>query len=324
MSLPVSRTTFKEFILQELGAPVLEINVADEQVDNQIDLALAYYADFHFDGTQKQFYKIPITANLHSDAIHHLTLASGGTGYANTDTVVFTARGKGQDAAATINTFSNGTIQSVSLSNNGVGYFEAPTITVSSNTGSGASITSELGGWIELPENIIGISKVFPFSYLTSANDMFSVEYQFALNNLYTITNAQLVPWYMSLMHIQLFQEILVGRTPFRFNRNTNRLYIDNTKGRLIDGQFLVIETFMTLDPDVYTDVWKDRYLIRYTTALVKRQWGNNLKKFSGMMLPGGVGFSGQQIYDEAVEEIKALEEEMLNSWSLPALDIMA
>ena len=107
MALPSSRTEFKEFILQELGAPVLEINVADEQIENQIDMALQYYADFHFDGTEKTYYKFQVTANLYSDAIHHLTLNSGGTGYQNTDTVVFTGGGNGSNAAATITTNAN-------------------------------------------------------------------------------------------------------------------------------------------------------------------------------------------------------------------------
>jgi len=327
MALPASRTEFKEYCLEQLGAPVLEINLAEEQIQNQIDYALSKYAEYHFDGTIKHYYKYQVVANLFSDAIHHLTLVSGGTGYSNSDTVVFSSNGHhalSANAEATITTNGNGTITAVNLANNGAGYATTPTISITTSGGSGASITAELGGYIELPENIIGISRVFPLSYLSTGADMFSINYQMALNNIYTLTNSQLVPYYMSMQHLQLFHDVLVGQTPFRYNKNHNRLYIDKAKQRLTLGEYIVFECYNVLDPDTYTDIWKDRWLIRYATELMKKQWGTNLKKFSGMMLPGGIVFSGQTIYDEAVEELKVLDDELLNSWSIPVLDIVS
>tara|TARA_R110000868_G_scaffold25423_1_gene99132 strand:- start:2108 stop:3004 length:897 start_codon:yes stop_codon:yes gene_type:complete len=297
--------------------------MSDEQVEDQIDLALSYYADFHFDGTQKTYYKIPITANLYSDAIHHLTLVSAGTLYSNADTITITSSNVGNTATANLVTYANGTINTVNLIDNGANYGEAPTVTITTSTGSGASITSTLGGYAVLPENIIGISRVFPFHFFSSSNDMFSVEYQFALNNLYTIANSALVPFYMAKQQLQMFQEVLIGRPSFRFNRHANKLYIDVNNARLKVGEYLVVEAYMVLDETTYTDIFKDRMLIRYTCALLKKLWAFNLKKFNGMSMPGGLAFNGQTMYDEAIQEIKDLEAEMLNSWSLPVCDLI-
>lgn len=325
MALPTSRSEFKQFVLRNLGKTVIQINVSDEQVEDQIDLALQYYADYHFDGTQKHYYKIPITANLHSDAVRSLTISAGGTAYSNSDTITISEPVSGSNVAtANLTTYSNGTISSVNLITNGANYPSAPTVTINTSTGSGGSITAELGGYVEIPENIIGISRVMPFHFFSAANDMFSVEYQFALNNLYTIVNTQLVPFYMAKQSLQLFQEVLIGRPSFRFNRHTNKLYIDVLNERLKVGEYLVVETFMVVEPTKYTNVWEDRWLIRYTTQLIKRLWGEHLSKFAGGKMPGGVEFNGQKIYDDAVAEIAKLEDEMLNSWSMPALDIIA
>ena len=67
------------------------------------------------------------------------------------------------------------------------------------------------------------------------------------------------------------------------------------------------------------TDVWNDRFLRKYTTALIKRQWGANLKKFAGIQMPGGVTLNGQVIYDEAIQEIEKMEEEIYMMGSLPS-----
>lgn len=325
MALPSTRQEFKELCLRNLGRTVLAVNVSDEQVEDQIDLALQYYADYHFDGTQKHYYKLPITANLHSDAVRSLTISAGGTLYSNTDTITISDPVNGSNVAtANLVTYSNGTISTVNLITNGANYAEAPTVTINTSTGSGASITAALGGYVELPENIIGVSRIFPFHFFTASNDMFSVEYQFALNNLYTIANAQLVPYYMAKQQLQLFQEVLIGRPSFRFNRRNNRLYIDVLNERLKVGEYMVMETYMVIDPADYPQVWKDRFLIRYCTALIKKVYGMNLTKFIGGMMPGGVQFNGEKYYDDAVEEIKELEQEMLQSWSLGAIDQIA
>lgn len=245
MTFPNSRATFKENCLRRLGAPVIEINVSDEQVDDRVDEALTYYWDYHFDGTEKQYYKHQITQQNKTD------------------------------------------------------------------------------GYITMPDNIIGVINLFAIGEGLNTNNLFNIRYQIALNDLYTLTNVSLVPYYMAMQHIATLEEILVGRQPIRYNRHRNRLHIDVDWNKVNTGEYVIVEAYQIVDPDTFTDVWKDRWLLQYGTALIKRQWGNNLKKFSGMMMPGGIQFNGQQIYDEAIEEIRLLEQDMIISYSLPVADMV-
>ena len=246
MAVPSTRKEFKEYCLRALGKPVIEINVDDDQVEDRIDQALRYYWDYHFDGTEKIFYKHLIT----------------------------------QD---TIDTKQ-----------------------------------------ITLPENIMGVVKVFEIGDpATSSGDIFNIRYQIALNDLYTLTSVGLVPYYMAMEHLSMVQEILTGKFPIRYNRHRNILHLDMDERKMVVGQYLLVEAYEVVNPDTYSDVWADRWLQYYTTQLIKRQWGNNLSKFEGLQLPGGVTFNGQKIYDDADAEIKRLEEEMINSFSLPVTDMI-
>lgn len=320
MALPSTRTEFKKYVLRNLGSPVIKINVDDDQIEDRIDEALIYYQDYHFDGTDKIYYKFQIAANNRPNKIYDLTINNGGTLYSNSDTVVFTGGG-GSNASANIVTNSNGTIISATLSNNGIDYATTPTISITTSTGSGASITAELGGWIPIPENIISVTNVFDMGSAFNTNYLFSTTYQFFLNDIYSLTSSSLAPYYMAMQHVSLMQELLIGKVLLRYNRHKDKLYLDMNWSRMADGNYIVIEAYQTVDPDTYTDVWKDRWLLRYTTALVKRQWGNNMKKYDGMTMPNGMKFNGQQIYDEAIAEIAKLEDEMINSYSLPVYD---
>jgi hypothetical protein len=127
----------------------------------------------------------------------------------------------------------------------------------------------------------------------------------------------------MALQHIQMLEYLLVGKQPIRYNRHTNKLFLDMDWDRVETGNYLIVEAYEVVNPDTYTDAWGDRWLARYCTSLIKRQWGTNLKKFEGMQMPGGLKFNGQQIYDEADGEIKKLEDEMINSYSLPVTDMI-
>jgi hypothetical protein len=177
--------------------------------------------------------------------------------------------------------------------------------------------------YITLPENIIGAVNIFDIGDALNTNNMFNIRYQIALNDLYTLTSVSMVPYYMALQHIQFLEQMLVGKQPIRYNRHTDKLYIDMDWNKLEDNHYVIVEAYQVVDPDTYTDVWGDRWLAQYATALIKKQWGTNMKKFEGMTLPGGIKFNGQKIYDEADEEIKALEKEMISSYSLPVTDMI-
>lgn len=241
MAIPASRAEFKEYCLRKLGKPVLKINVSDEQVEDRIDEALKYYYDYHFDGSEKIYYKHVVTEQDRTNK------------------------------------------------------------------------------YITLPENILGAVNIFPIGTGLNTNNLFNIRYQIALNDLYTLTSVSMVPYYMALTHIQLLEQLLVGQQPLRYNRHTNKLYIDMDWDRVDVGQYILVEAYEVINPEIYTDAWGDRWLLRYATELIKKQWGSNTKKFGNMKMPDGTVFNGKEIYEEAHDEIEKLEAEMINSYSLPA-----
>jgi len=246
MAVPTSKATFKEYCLRKLGKPVIEINVDDDQIDDRIDECIRYYWDYHFDGTEKTYYKQAVTDQIKSDK------------------------------------------------------------------------------YITLPENIIGAIRVFQIGDPSiRASDMFNIRYQIALNDLYQLTTVSLLPYYMAMQHLGTITELLVGQQPIRYNRHTNKLHVDMDWTKIDVGQFLLIEAYEVIDPDTYTNAWGDRWLQEYTTQKIKYQWGSNLTKFTGMVLPGGVQFNGEKILDDAEKAIEKLEQEMISSYSLPVADMI-
>lgn len=245
MAIPSTREQLKEHCLRRLGKPVIEINVADEQVEDRIDEALQYYQDYHFDGAQRIFLAHQITAE------------------------------------------------------------------------------DKTNRYIPVDDTIIGVINIFDIGDSYSTNNLFSLRYQLSLTDLYSFTSANLSPYYMALQNVAQAEELLVGKQPLRYNRHQDRVFIDMDWTLVTEGEFIIVEAYQVVNPETYTDVYGDRWLARYTTALIKRQWGENLKKFEGMQLPGGMTFNGQKIWDEATEEINQLEEEMITSYSLPVTDMM-
>lgn len=326
MAIPTDRESFKAYCLRKLGYPVIEINVDDDQVEDRIDEALRYYADYHFDGSVKIYYKHVVRDQDKPGRISEVVVVNGGTGYSNSDTVVFTnANGvNGNGAVASVTTNSTGTITAITVSTPGSGYAIAPNVSITSVGGSGASLQAFNGGYITLPDSVIGCVKVWPMSDPSiSSNDIFNIRYQMALNDLYTFTSVSMVPYFMAMSHLALIQELLVGQQPLRYNRHTNRLYLDANWDNYREGNFLLVEAYAITDPNLYQDVWADRWLENYATQLIKRQWGSNLTKFTGLTLPGGVQFNGTQIYNDAQAAIDRMEEEMIRSYSLPAADMI-
>jgi len=184
--------------------------------------------------------------------------------------------------------------------------------------------TDKTNGYITVPENIIGVINIFNLSTTSlSTSNIFSAQYQFVLNHLHEFANYDLVHYYMNMQHIQFMEEMLSGRQPIRYNRHVNKLHIDTDWSNLSVGNYIVAEAYSIVDPNVYQDVWKDRWLQNYATAKIKYQWGSNLTKFEGMQLPGGVTFNGAQILADAANEIEKLEEDMISSYSLPVHDMI-
>ena len=173
--------------------------------------------------------------------------------------------------------------------------------------------------YIPLNDNIVGVDRILPFSNRSTGINIFDVRYQILINDLYSLMSTDLIYYSQVKTQIELINQLLVGVKPVRFNRHMNRMYIDmDWEADVEVGSFIIVECYRILDPDTYTDVYNDRFLKQYATALIKKQWGENMKKFQGVQLPGGVLLNGQQIFDEAVEEITRLEQEMQSRFELP------
>jgi hypothetical protein len=167
--------------------------------------------------------------------------------------------------------------------------------------------------------NIIGVTRVFPISDSINQANMFDLRYQLRLNELYDFTSASYINYTLTMQHLRSLELMFTGEVPIRFQRHMHRLYCDWGWGTAVEaGTVVIAECFALIKPEDFASVWNDRWLKEYATALIKRTWGNNLKKFAGVQLPGGVMLNGQQIFDEATKEIEDLETEMQTNYELP------
>jgi hypothetical protein len=178
--------------------------------------------------------------------------------------------------------------------------------------------------YITTDQSIIGIKQVIPLYQKNSfSTNMFDVKYQLFLNDVYNLTSAEMLTYQVTQDHLQMVNTIIHGTVPIRYQRHMNKLFMDVDWGFDIKvDEYVIMEVTKIIDPNIYTDVWNDRWLKRYATALIKKQWGENLAKFEGVALPGGVTFNGANILQEAKEEIQILEEQMSLNYELP-VDIM-
>ena len=280
MAQPASRSEFKNYCLRQLGAPVLEINVADEQIDDIIDDALQYFHERHFDGVLRTYLKYEITQND-----------------------IDRGKGPGQDGVLGITT------------------------TTATSTIDGATMQfdwEENSNYLQVPPSVIGIEKVFHFDGSQSmSSGMFSIKYQLFLNDIYFWGAMEMLTYNMTRTYLADLEFALTTQKQFRFNQRMDRLYLDVSWSELTPGDYLVIDCFRTLDPNDYARVWNDSFLKKYTTALLKKQWGQNLIKFQGVKLPGGVELNGREIYEDGVKELEIIREMMSNTYELPPLDMI-
>ena len=161
------------------------------------------------------------------------------------------------------------------------------------------------------------VTRIFPVQDSQATVNMFDLRYQLRLNELYDFTSASYINYTLTQQHLRSLEIMFSGEVPIRFNRSMQRLYIDWAWGQSQApiGTVCVLECYTTINPDVYTTMWNDRWLKEYTTALIKRTWGENLKKFAGLQLPGGVTLNGDKIYEDAIADIRRLEQDMENSY---------
>jgi hypothetical protein len=270
MAIPSTKATLKSYCLRALGHGVIDINVSDDQVDDRLDEALQYFAEYHYDGVERMLLKHQITSA-------DITRGTSDASTTATDVV---------DSSVT-------------------------------------ATWTEGKGYIPIPEAVLSVVKVFPFSDTTTSN-MFDLRYQLRLNDLYDFSSTSIMHYQMTLQHLDFLEHILVGEIPIRFSQHQQRLYLDmDWNNDVTADEYIVIECYRKLDPTTYTDVYNDMYLKRYATSLIKKQWGANLSKFNGVAMLGGVTMNGEQIYTQAIEEITRLEEQIQLAFELPPMHMI-
>jgi hypothetical protein len=313
-----SRQGLIDYCLRELGHPVVEINVDDDQVEDRIDEAFSYYRDFHYDAVERLYFKHRVTAsrlNLSSSVAAQFSLGEVVTGATS-------------GAKGTVCVEIPGDVSSVGTSlliKGIVGEFQTSEVIRGANTQVSSTISSIVLGstdlrYIPLDDSIVGVVRVMPFTAINTGQAyMWDIRYQLRLNDLFDLLSTSMIYYQQVKQQLSLIDQLLVGSKGFRFQRHMNKVFLDMSWDTDADpGEYIVLECYKIIDPDVYTDVYTDRFLKRYATALIKRQWGTNLKKFEGIQMPGGVTLNGQKIYDEAIDEIKELEAEMQTTYTEP------
>ena len=281
MAQPSTRQELIDYCKRQLGYPVLEINVADEQIDDLVDDAIQFFQERHFDGVYQTFYKYKVT----QDDID---------------------RGRSRGGNSTV----------------GI----ATTTASASIVGSATTQFSyeENSNFLQVPPNVIGVTKLFHFDgSATLTNNMFSVKYQLFLNDIYYWGSTELLTYSMVKTYLEDMDFLLTTQKQIRFNKRQDRLYLDIDWGTLGVDDYLIIDCYTTLDPNDYSKVWNDSFIKPYLTALIKRQWGQNMMKFTGVKLPGGIELNGRQMYDDAQKDLEMIMEKMSNTYELPPLDMI-
>ena len=283
MANPATRTELVKYAKRQLGAPVLEVNVADEQVEDLMDDAIQIYQNRHMDGVELMYLKHRITQDF-LESIKASNIAGSPTSTGITTTT----------GTANITGIGNTTFDFVENQN-----------------------------FIQIPDAVIGIERVFKLDNRLISTNMFNINYQLMLNDVYFFSSMELMGYTLTKRYLEDLDHILHPEKQIRFNRRQSRLYLDVDYSSMQPNDWLIIRCYRVLDPNDYTKVYNDPFLKKYFTALMKKQWGQNLIKFAGVKLPGGVELNGRQIYEDALGEIDNLESKMANEYELPPLDLI-
>ena len=278
MAKPSTRQELIDYSLRRLGAPVLEINVDDDQIDDLVDDAIQFYNERHFDGVERMYLKYQITQD---DIDRGKSGGSGGVGIVTTSTSSTIV-----GAATTFNFYEN-------------------------------------SNYLQVPDSVIGIEKIFKFDTSSISSGMFSIKYQLFLNDLYQFSSVDLLQYSMTKTYLEDIDFLLTTEKQIRFNKRQDRLYLDFDWSAQEKDTYLVIDCYRALDPANFNQVFNDSFVKQYLTALIKRQWGQNLIKFRGVKLPGGIELNGREIYEDAEREIDNLKTKMMQDYELPPYDFI-
>tara|TARA_B100001769_G_scaffold171399_1_gene135055 strand:+ start:782 stop:1645 length:864 start_codon:yes stop_codon:yes gene_type:complete len=286
MAKPTTKQELKDFCLRRLGAPVLEINVSDEQIDDAYDDALQLFQERCYNGVERMYLKHQITQE-------------------DID------RGKATNEDGSTNTVGIVTTTATSTSISGL----ADPIT---------SKWYETSNFIQIPDSVVGIEKIFKFDASTISGGMFSIKYQLFLNDVaFNLGYNGLLSYAMTKSYLQDIDMMLTTDKQIRFNQRQDRLYLDIDWGSSVKDNYIIVDCYRALDPTEFTGVFNDPFIKNYLTALIKRQWGQNLIKFQGVKLPGGIELNGRQLYDDAERDLESIISKMSSEYEVPPLDLI-
>jgi hypothetical protein len=227
MAKPASRQQLIDYCLRRLGAPVLEINVDDDQIDDLVDDALQYFQERHFDGVERMYLKYQLTqADL--------------------------------DRGSAKGTNGVGIVTTTATSTNISGY------------GTTTSRFYETSNFIQVPDSVIGVEKIFKFDTSSISGGMFSIKYQLFLNDLYYFNSVELLQYSMVKTYLEDIDFLLTTDKQVRYNKRQDRLYLDIDWGAQSLGTYLVLDCYRILDPDTYTNVYNDSFIKKLNVSGVK------------------------------------------------------
>lgn len=312
-----TRQELIDYCLRRLGFPVIEINVDEDQINDRIDDALQFFQEYHFDGVERTYVRHQIEGSkikFTSSVVENFQVG---------ETIVGATSG----AFTKVSSVSGQYVTAEKIT----GTFQASETVSGAESGIVATVSASdfytegdiEKGYIPISNGITGIIRLFNFGGAATANtrdgNLFDIMYQFRQNDLYNLLGADMTYYTIVQSHLTTLEQLLVSSRQIRWNRKTNRLYIDTDWDKTFNpGDYVVAEAYAILDPANYSEVYDDMFLKKYATALIKRQWGENMKKFGGIQLPGGVTLNGDTIFQEAIQEISTIEDEMQRRYELP------
>lgn len=315
MAQPNSFDTLSQYCFQQLGAPVIQIHVAEEQAQNRIEDAFDFMQEFHGEATERMFIKHMVTGNEIA-----VTTASG---FKPSETVTGSTSG----TTAVIQGVLNGLLV-VGTPKGVFSVNETITGSVSGTTGVLTSYTTGDidNGYFTVDPSVVSVANVFPITAGSNSNSQFSASYQIKVNDIYSMQNSSgslatggLAYYEATKQYLNLMDSVFLGEQIYRFNAKTSKLHIDMYWSDNVNpGDYILVDCYMITDPTVYASIYNDRMLKKLATAYIKKQWGSNIKLHSNIQLPGGITVNGQQIYDEAMEEIDKIEDMIRDTYQEP------
>jgi hypothetical protein len=294
-----TRQEFADYCLRNLGGGVINIEISDEQTEDAINLAVKAFNEWHFDGIERDYLSHQITPTK-------LTVANA-TGFSVSDKIT-TSNG----ANTTVFEVSGNVIST----HRNVGTKFAVGQTITNGAVSQVITAVTLGdvdnGYITVDDSIVSVVRLLNLtSVLTNATDtLWNVQYQMMASEMKNLTSSGGAQYFYSMMsYLGHLDFVLKKEKDFRFNRRMNKLFIDvSWTSELYPGTWAAVEVYRALDPENFNEVYDDMWLGKYCTALMKKTWGANLSKYSGLQLPGGVTYDGKYILEQAIAELKDLE----------------